>query len=292
MALENVKKYYASFDEWARLGRPTGRLEFERALGFLDRFLPRPCRLLDLGSGPGRYAIELANRGHHITLADLSSAQLEIAHDKIAEAGLKGNVEGFYELNATNLDCFDAESFDAVVAFGPFYHLIAREDRQKAAGEIARVVRPGGFVFVAFVPPFFHLSHLIARAVSNPEQVGKENFIEALEKGVFINRHDTGFQEAYFAYPSEIEETLAGVGLQCQLIASLRGIANAFEAELYSIAERDHELFSTIMDILDRTSTITSVVEMAGHALAVARKTTEPQGDNALDGRDRKTFQI
>lgn len=272
MALEDVKKYYAAFDEWARLERPMGRLEFERSMGYLDRFLPTPCRVLDLGCGPGRYTIALAKRGHCVTLADLSASQLEIARRKTTEACVTDNVKGFHELSATSLDCFEDESFDAVVALGPFYHLIAQEDRQKAAEEIARVVRPGGWVFAAFIPPFFHLSHLIARAVSNPEQVCKDNFIEGLEKGLFINRHDTGFQEAYFAYPSEIAETLASAGLRCHLIASLRGIANEHESDLYSIAERDPDLFKAIMDVLDRSSTIPSVVEMGGHALAVAQK--------------------
>lgn len=82
------------------------------------------------------------------------------------------------------------------MAFGPFYHLIAQADRQKAAKEIARVLRPGWWVFAAFIPPLFHLSHLIDRAVSNPKQVRKDNFVEVLEKGLFIDRHDTGFQEA------------------------------------------------------------------------------------------------
>ena len=272
MSLDDIRKYYAFFDEWARLERPAGRLEYERSIGYFDRFLPAPCRVLDLGSGPGRYAIALAKRGHHVTLADLSVSQLDIARQKIAEACVIDNVEGYYELSATSLHCFMDQSFDAVVAFGPFYHLIAQEDRQKAVAEIVRVLRPGGWVFVAFLPPYFHLTHLISRAVSRPEQVCKHNFIEGFEKGLFINRHDSGFQEAYLAYPAEIRETLAREGLHCQLIASLRGIANEHEADLYLIAERDPDLFETIMDVVDRSSTVPSVIDMAGHAIAVAQK--------------------
>lgn len=79
MTLEDVKKYYAAFDEWARLERPMGRLEFERTLGYLNQFLPAPCRVSDLGCGPGRYTIALAKAGHCVTLADLCAVQLEIA---------------------------------------------------------------------------------------------------------------------------------------------------------------------------------------------------------------------
>ena len=272
MSLDDVRKYYARYDEWGRLERPAGRLEFERSVGYFERFMPSPCRVLDLGCGPGRYAIALAMRGHQVTLADLSSAQLDIARQKITEAHVMNKVDGIHELSATSMPCFNDESFDAVVAFGPFYHLISQGDRQKTAREIARVVRPGGWVFVAFMPPFFQLTHLITRAVSDPEQVCKENFIECFELGLYKNRHDSGFQEAYFAYPAEIRETLAREGLHCRLIASLRGIANEHEADLYQIAERDPDLFKTIMEVVERSSEMPSVIDMAGHAIAVAQK--------------------
>lgn len=273
MALEDVKRYYAAFDEWARLERPMGRLEFDRALGYLHKYLPNPCRILDLGCGPGRYAIALAQSGRTVTLADLSSTQLEIAREKIAAARLMDSVEGFHELNATSMGIFKDNSFDAVVAFGPFYHLTAQEDRQKVAGEIARVLRPGGHVFVAFIPKYFHLTHLILRALASPEQVCPENFVEAYEIGKFINRNPNGFQEAYFAGPAEIRETLAREGLECTLTASLRGFANGYEEQLFTIAETNPELFKVIMDVLDRSSSDPSVIEMSGHAIAIAQKT-------------------
>lgn len=272
MSLDDVKKYYAVFDEWARLERPMGRLEFERAMMLLDRFLSGPCRILDLGAGPGRYAIALAKRGHRVTLADLSSAQLEIARARVAEARVGDLVDGFCELNATDLSRFGDGTFDAVVAFGPFYHLIEADDRKQVASEMARVVPGNGLVFAAFIPPYFHATHLISRALASPEQVCKENFIECLEQQVFINRHDTGFQEGYFAFPAEMASLLESAGLEMRLTASLRGFANGYEEQLYALAEQNPELFKAVMDALDRTSTVSSIVETSGHALAVAQK--------------------
>lgn len=85
---DKVRAYYATFDEWSRLDSPEGAREFARALEILTERLSPGSRVLDLGGGPGRYAIELAHRGHRVVLADLSRAQLEVARQRVAAAGV------------------------------------------------------------------------------------------------------------------------------------------------------------------------------------------------------------
>jgi 2-polyprenyl-3-methyl-5-hydroxy-6-metoxy-1,4-benzoquinol methylase len=46
-------------------------------------------RILDIGCGTGRHAIELAKRGYQITGIDLSENQLSFAREKATEAGLE-----------------------------------------------------------------------------------------------------------------------------------------------------------------------------------------------------------
>lgn len=50
--------------------------------------LPRSGRALDLAGGGGRHALWLARRGLHVTLADISTAGVEIARRRAAEAAL------------------------------------------------------------------------------------------------------------------------------------------------------------------------------------------------------------
>jgi S-adenosylmethionine-dependent methyltransferase len=40
---------------------------------------------LDIGGGPGRYALWLAGLGHHVALADLSPELLAMAREHVAE---------------------------------------------------------------------------------------------------------------------------------------------------------------------------------------------------------------
>ena len=160
---ERVRAYYSGFDEWSRLESPAGALEFARAVRILDKRLAPSSRVLDLGGGPGRYAIELAKRGHRVVLADISPALLEQARARIASTDMRDRIESIDEVNAENLDRYLGESFDAVIVFGPFYHLVCDAERSRDAREIARVMKPGGLTFVAFLPRVSGIAGLIER---------------------------------------------------------------------------------------------------------------------------------
>ncbi|TAK65295.1 MAG: methyltransferase domain-containing protein [Dehalococcoidia bacterium] len=75
--MTNVERYYdgAAHNEWIRPDRD--RVEFAVTLRAFDEYLPpAPARVLDIGGGPGRYAIELTQRGYEVALADISEAAL------------------------------------------------------------------------------------------------------------------------------------------------------------------------------------------------------------------------
>src|SRR5690349_14345668 len=145
--LDKIRAYYASFDEWGRLDSPEGARELTHALEILADKLPPGSRVLDLGGGPGRYAIELAKRGHRVVLADLSPALVEVARQRVAEAAV--TLEAFDIVHAADLGRYADQSFDAILAFGPFYHLVAEAERRQATAEIRRVLAPHGQAFIA-----------------------------------------------------------------------------------------------------------------------------------------------
>lgn len=101
---------------------------------------------LDLACGTGAVAELAAARGADVTGVDLSPALIETASQRAAEQGLDID----YRVGDTeNLDLEDA-SFDAVsstlgIMFAP--------DHEAAAGELARVTRPGGRICLASWTP-------------------------------------------------------------------------------------------------------------------------------------------
>ena len=110
--MEEVKAYYAGFAEreWARLDNPAdGQLEFAVTCDVLARHLPVGARVLDLGGGPGRYAIWLAEHEYRVTLADVSPELLAIARERIDAAGVEvqaihGVTPGRYRVAVPDLD--------------------------------------------------------------------------------------------------------------------------------------------------------------------------------------------
>src|SRR5262245_57579099 len=72
---DRVRNYYAQFGEreWLRLtNAEDGAVEFAVTCHALASYLPKHGRILDIGGGPGRYTIWLAQRGYTVVLADLS----------------------------------------------------------------------------------------------------------------------------------------------------------------------------------------------------------------------------
>jgi SAM-dependent methyltransferase len=108
----------------------------------LDEAGLRPgSRVLDLAAGAGGQTIAAARRvgpSGTVLATDISPAILAFAEDAARAAGL-GNVE-VREMDGEALDLPD-ESVDAVISR---VGLIYFPDRQRALGEIRRVLRPGG----------------------------------------------------------------------------------------------------------------------------------------------------
>jgi cyclopropane fatty-acyl-phospholipid synthase-like methyltransferase len=264
-----VRHYYSGFGEWDRLEGPEGSLELARSMTILDQHLLAGSRVLDLGGGPGRYSFELARRGHSVVLADLSPALIEQARARLAELELQDRIESIDEVNAEDLGRYASESFDAVVAFGPFYHFLLEDERSRAACEMARVLRAGGLAFVAFVPRTSGIAGLIERAARRPEQVSAETLRVAAETGVFRNASNTGFQEGYYAMPGEIEALLADAGFDVVASVSLRSIAYGVEKDLDAL---DHVLRAEVDRLIVSMSRRPEVIATSGHAVVIARR--------------------
>ena len=267
--LDLIRSYYASFDEWGRLDAAEGALEFQRACALLRRHLPSGSRVLDLGGGPGRYAAALAAEGHRVVLADLSPELLETARKKLGELGVLDRIESIDAVNATDLDRYDEGQFDAVVAFGPFYHLLEPAERSRAAAEIRRVLRDGGLVFAAFISRASGVMGLLDRAADRPEQAGPATLREAATTGRFRNESTSGFQEGYYPLPDEVA---AEFRMQCFVpveTVSLRALAHGRARQ---IEELSPELRSEVHRLLDAWAADPHVVATCGHAVFVGRK--------------------
>jgi len=100
----------------------------------------KAMKILDIACGKGTTALFLARKYEcQVTGIDLSEQMISQAESKVAEEGLSGMIN-FYRGDAENLP-FPDESFDVVVSECAFSLM---PDKEKAAGEIHRVLRRSG----------------------------------------------------------------------------------------------------------------------------------------------------
>jgi 2-polyprenyl-3-methyl-5-hydroxy-6-metoxy-1,4-benzoquinol methylase len=148
---QSVRRYFDAFGEreWQRLEATfQGRSNYAVHRHLLEQHVSAGSRVLDVGSGPGRFAIDLATLGARVTLVDLSHVQLDLARQRLAERQMLDCVETFQRADVLDLSAFADSTFDAVVCFGGVLSY-TREKYRAAISELARVVRPGGVVLVS-----------------------------------------------------------------------------------------------------------------------------------------------
>ncbi len=100
---------------------------------------PGSIRVLDIGTGPGFFAILLAEQGFDVTAVDFSPAMLEEAKQN---AGALAEIIDFREMNAEALE-LAADSFDVTVSRNLTWNLPHPE---AAYSEWARVLKADGLL--------------------------------------------------------------------------------------------------------------------------------------------------
>ena len=149
MLSDKVKQHFntAAQAEWERLDiNEYYRLIFRLHLDFIKEELAAKPRVLDAGSGPGRYALEFAKRGCAVTLCDISDGELLLAEQKFGENDIAA--ERFVQTDLRDLNAFPDDAFELTVCYGAPLSYIT-ENREKAIAELIRVTRRGGTVAVS-----------------------------------------------------------------------------------------------------------------------------------------------
>ena len=147
---EDVRRHYDDYGEreWARLEGLHGRVQFEVTTNIVSRYLKPGDRVLDAGSGPGRYALWLAQRGAQVFMVGISGRQLELAREKIREADAGAAITGMVRMDICDMRGIDDHIFDLVLCLGGALSYV-RERRHYAVDEFIRVAKPGAPIIIS-----------------------------------------------------------------------------------------------------------------------------------------------
>jgi SAM-dependent methyltransferase len=274
--VEQVRAHYEHQPEreWYRLVRH--RVEYAVTLRALRDILPEQARVLDVGGGPGRYAVALAGAGHAVTLVDISPRLLERARAHAAER--KVRLAAIVEASATDLSCFDCAAFDTVLLLGPLYHLPDEGERRLALCEAFRVLTPGGVLAASFLTRYGPLRQL---ARSDPGLLIRfpTRYEALLEHGILPGppRGEEAVQ-GYYAQPGEITPLLTDAGFDSVRLLAVESILDSLDDRVAALRGPEWQAWADLLyDLADDPGILAS----AAHILALARRPALAHGGAA-----------
>ncbi len=235
-ASSHVAQYYDAHveQEWDRLNESW--LEFAVTLDRVKRSLTSNQSVLDIGGGPGRYALALAQMGHEVDLVDVSQAAVQFAINEATARGVE--LRRASTGDARDLSHYPSDRFDAVLCLGPLYHLVDKTDRDLVRAEVARVLRPGGVAFFAVISTFAPIYY----ACKKPERFANTVDTAAEIAGAPEFQIDPGgsfFTEAAFIHPDGVEEEFAASSLTLTEVFGAESLFAQSEVALASLSPAD-----------------------------------------------------
>ena len=274
---DDVRKHYDEYSskEWERLENNVhGRIEYEVTLHTLKKHLEPGSYVLDAGGGPGRYAIELAKLGHKVYLLDISDEQLEIAREKIKEAGVEENVSTIKRMDICNMEEIPDHTFDVVLCLGGVVSYVRGKHKQ-ALEELIRVAKPGARVIVSVMSLLgtFHLiSHFdstsfLENITDHIEWDPATPFPEVLNSRIGSNEWHAPMTLYTSTY---MKDVFTELGCEVVEVASTDTITSSYFRGLDKISASPIA-FEMLAELEKEFSTKPGIVDMGQHLIIVAR---------------------
>lgn len=259
--MNNIEEWYdEKYDEWDRLNRH--RIEFDITKRYLDEYIVgENLQIFDIGGGPGRYSIYLAEKGHKVSLLDLSSRNIQVAREKSAERNIE--LEAYIHGNALELeDCED--KYDVILLMGPLYHLIEEADRRKSLAQALRLLKPNGIIFASFISNYAPiLDHLKGLYTIETE----DELLGYLDDGK--SSGDKGFTTAYFSSHKEAKDLMDSFGVTELAFAGVENILVSKENEINALETSQYNKW---LEICYRLSKDENLFGTSEHYLYIGRK--------------------
>jgi 2-polyprenyl-3-methyl-5-hydroxy-6-metoxy-1,4-benzoquinol methylase len=232
----------------------------------LDRYIKPGDFVLDIGGGPGRYSLYLAEKGCDATLFDLSPENTKFASKKAVELNLPlVTVCG----DAREADELVDGNFDHVLLMGPLYHLLEETDRVTAVNAALNLLKPGGIIFVSFINLFGTIGFGMKEC---PDFVVRENEAEFLEHVVSKKsfRGDKGntFTRAYIMESSEILPFMARFPLEKLHLFGQESIMSPCED---NIMPQPKEIVGAWLDFCEKRWEREDLLSWSEHLMYVGR---------------------
>ncbi len=260
--IDNIlKDFYGDYIEDERLKKDKmHQVEYITTTTYIDKYLKKGDRILEVGAGTGAYSLHYANLGYQVDAIDLLKTNLDVLKKKVTPSMNIKAIEG----NALNLEMYKDNTFDITLVLGPLYHLFKKEEELKAIDEAIRVTKPGGKIFIAFI--LFDLTALTwgFQDKNIYEDYGDDKAISYDFKP--NNKEDFIFNLHYY---QDVKEMVNRNGVKRLEFVATDGVGRAIKDTINNMTEEEYDLYVKYhLSICTRED----LIGYSAHILAILEK--------------------
>ncbi|MCL2671750.1 MAG: class I SAM-dependent methyltransferase [Clostridiales bacterium] len=272
---KDVLAAYNAGVEKGRLHSDLGLIEFARTKEILVQMLPLPpATVYDIGGGYGEYAFWLASLGYDVFLYDISCRNIEVAKE-LSDA-YTNKLKAIELADARSINRPN-ESADAILLFGPLYHIVDYAERQLALAECYRLLRPGGLLFTAAITRYATTLWAITTYGTKNRLLEEAAFCEMIEHEIKTGQHIKNLASAYrgmgrsfFHLPDELTAELHAAGFTD---TDIRGIIGpAWLVPNLDAAWKDERMRESILRVVRLCEKEESILGLSTHLLSISKK--------------------
>ncbi len=264
---KRVREYYNNHvsEEDQRLDAHP--FEIPVMMHFINRYLDPGDAILDVACGTGRIANILLEKGFRMGLNDISDDNVALVRNRM------GDHPGLQFVTRSDAleegEMWQDRAWDAILILGPLYHMISKENRLLILQRAKAHVKPGGFIFSAFMT---RTGALVYGLKKNPSGILHEDGVRKLWNTGTDDRFVEAtewFTNAYFSHPEEVAPLIKEAGLKPLHLAGAEGVFGD-RFELYH--RMDKRLKQSWMEFIIENCEDRHMIHNAKHLLSVAQK--------------------
>ena len=237
----------------------THQVEYITTLKYIDKYLKKGDRVLEVGAGTGIYSLGLAKRGYQVDAIELVNDNLNILKSKITPDMNINAIQG----NALDLSMYEDNTFDMTLVLGPLYHLFKDEERDKVIEEAIRVTKSGGIIYYAFILSDLTMINWGFEKGNLVPNMG----IMITDDYKVINREEYIF---YLTYMSEIKKLMQEHDKQEVLTyVATDGVGRVMSDKINEMSDEEYKHYINYhLSICERED----LIGYSGHVLAITKK--------------------
>ncbi len=250
-----VKKRYDNYGdrEWKRLEQDAnGVLLYEVHKELLLRYIKKSDCVLEIGAGSGRYTKDIVDICSELTVADISSHQIEFNKQKMKELGKFDKIKAFHVIDMIDMNIFEDDGFDNVVCIGgPLSYLMDKE--KDGVRELLRVTKTGGTIIIGVMSIIGAFSYYFNEIVHEKNLYGIDAAKWALDTGLQDGIHYPSPKQHYchMFRSRELDKLFSEFNVEVieKSSAGLLTMVDDFEnARLAKVRQEDSEMWDLIVE--------------------------------------------